>query len=122
MVGSRRPNPGLAVNAKNTKRPKKFSTAGGAVRHAQSLEKIRRAREQIKDFYQPGWPGFTEPQKASRSAIARTLARRTIVTSFKDELRILKILEDLEKEGKIKLPPKTGLGGARVKGVKKKKN
>ncbi|MDP2973874.1 MAG: hypothetical protein Q8N60_02385, partial [Candidatus Diapherotrites archaeon] len=51
----------------------------------------------------------------SRTAIARALQRNEIVTDLKSEVSILPLLEKLEKQGKIALPPRTIFGGARKK-------
>ena len=78
-------------------------------------ERTQRATEQIMRFYKPGWAGFSPKEMASRTAIARTLQRNGIVTDLTSETSILPLLERLEKQGKIKLPPRTIFGGPRKK-------
>jgi hypothetical protein len=73
------------------------------------------AIQQIRSFYQPGWPGLLPKENASRTAIARALSRKGIVTAIGSEGRILVLLEELAGQRKIKLPPKTGFGGPRRK-------
>jgi len=78
-------------------------------------EREEMATRQILGFFRPGWPGFNPKEMASRTAIARALQRNGIVTALTSEPAILPLLVKLEKQGKIALPPRTIVGGARKK-------
>lgn len=80
-------------------------------------EREQRATQQILDFYNPGWAGFSPKEKASRTSIARALQRNEIVTAITSEPTILPLLVKLARQGKIALPPRTIFGGARKKKI-----
>jgi len=85
---------------------------------AKTDARARVAMEEITAAYKPGWP-LVQPDPAtgqkSRSGVARWLVRTGRVTGFNHDTSITRILEMLEAQGTITLPPKTGKGGARKK-------
>ncbi|MDP2973875.1 MAG: hypothetical protein Q8N60_02390 [Candidatus Diapherotrites archaeon] len=90
----------------------------GKTNAAKTDARTRAAMEEITAAYEPEWP-LVQPDpaigKQSRTGVARWLVRTGRVTGFNHETNIIRILEMLEAQGKITLPPKTGKGGARKK-------
>jgi hypothetical protein len=105
------------------KRPRNKITAASRKRLAQkhaanTTAKGQIATREILDIYEPGWqfvPADPRTKRKTRSGIALWLARSGLVTGFKNEVAILKVLEKLARQRKIKLPPKTTSGGAHKK-------
>jgi hypothetical protein len=83
-----------------------------------AAERQQQAMKEIKAAYKPGWQFVpTDPNIGvkTRHGIALWLLRSGTVTVFRNETGILNALEKLARKEEIKLPPKTGFGGANRK-------
>ncbi len=85
---------------------------------ARTAARVQTAMREILAVYQPDWPFVpVDPRtkRRTRSGIALWLLRSGLVTAFAHEGDILKVLEKLVRQRKIKLPQKTTSGGAHKK-------
>jgi len=104
-MGTIRPGSLVRVNEKK----REPQSSAGKYRAAMISPKWQQMKLQILEAYRDigrGWAGFQPPERASISAIARTLFRKGRVNAFGSDQIIALALKQLAAEGKISLPPK----------------
>ncbi|MCX6798995.1 MAG: hypothetical protein NTW59_02775 [Candidatus Diapherotrites archaeon] len=82
-----------------------------------AAEKRRLAlRQLLLRLSKKRWPGLSPQEKATRTAMARALAKKYTNAS---DTTVLALLNKLAREGKVRLPPKTSSGGPNFRGKKR---